>query len=34
MWSDAMRICKEYVPKKLGLLQEEYEREAVKKGPR
>ncbi|XP_023687337.1 intraflagellar transport protein 172 homolog [Paramormyrops kingsleyae] len=34
MWSDAMRICKEYVPKKLGLLQEEYEKEATKKGPR
>ncbi|XP_064411524.1 intraflagellar transport protein 172 homolog [Latimeria chalumnae] len=34
MWSDAMRICKEYVPNKLELLQEEYEREVVKKGPR
>ncbi|XP_069035784.1 intraflagellar transport protein 172 homolog [Lepisosteus oculatus] len=34
MWSDAMRICKEYVPNKLELLQEEYEKEAVKKGSR
>ncbi|KAL7872215.1 hypothetical protein SRHO_G00071980 [Serrasalmus rhombeus] len=34
MWSDAMRICKEYLPNKLGLLQEEYEKEAAKKGKR
>ncbi|KAL2082479.1 hypothetical protein ACEWY4_022297 [Coilia grayii] len=34
MWSDAIRICKEYLPGKLGILQEEYEREASKKGPR
>ncbi|XP_062858050.1 intraflagellar transport protein 172 homolog isoform X2 [Trichomycterus rosablanca] len=34
MWSDAMRICKEYLPHKLGLLQEEYEREATGKGIR
>ncbi|MBN3302921.1 IF172 protein, partial [Amia calva] len=34
LWSDAMRICKEYVPNKLGILQEEYEKEAVKKGSR
>ncbi|KAJ8275180.1 hypothetical protein COCON_G00098050 [Conger conger] len=33
MWSDAIRICKEYVPNKLGALQDEYEREA-KKGSR
>lgn len=33
MWIDAMRICKEYVPNKLEILQEEYEKEAVKKGP-
>ncbi|KAM6965091.1 intraflagellar transport protein 172 homolog [Aplochiton taeniatus] len=34
MWSDAMRICKEYLPNKLSALQEEYEREAAKKGTR
>ncbi|XP_039981994.1 intraflagellar transport protein 172 homolog [Xiphias gladius] len=34
MWSDAMRICKEYLPNKLSLLQEEYEKEASKKGIR
>ncbi|XP_030627149.1 intraflagellar transport protein 172 homolog [Chanos chanos] len=34
MWSEAMRICKEYVPNKLGALQEEYEKEAAKKGNR
>ncbi|XP_077366599.1 intraflagellar transport protein 172 homolog [Festucalex cinctus] len=34
MWSDAMRICKEYFPNKLSLLQEEYEKEATKKGTR
>nr|XP_057921402.1 intraflagellar transport protein 172 homolog [Doryrhamphus excisus] len=34
MWSDAMRICKEYLPNKLALLQEEYEKEATKKGMR
>ncbi|XP_033977130.1 intraflagellar transport protein 172 homolog [Trematomus bernacchii] len=32
MWSDAMRICKEYIPNKLSLLQEEYESETSKKG--
>lgn len=32
MWSDAMRICKEYLPYKLSLLQEEYERETSKRG--
>lgn len=32
MWSDAMRICKEYLPNKLPRLQEEYEQEANKKG--
>ncbi|XP_023121303.2 intraflagellar transport protein 172 homolog [Amphiprion ocellaris] len=32
MWSDAMRICKEYLPNKLSMLQEEYERETSKKG--
>ncbi|XP_072536228.1 intraflagellar transport protein 172 homolog isoform X2 [Salminus brasiliensis] len=32
MWSDAMRICKEYLPNKLAVLQEEYEKEATKKG--
>ncbi|KAM3861396.1 intraflagellar transport protein 172 homolog [Diretmus argenteus] len=34
MWSDAMRICKEYLPNKLSILQEEYEKEATKKGTR
>ncbi|KAM9840528.1 intraflagellar transport protein 172 homolog [Aulostomus maculatus] len=34
MWSEAMRICKEYIPNKLSALQEEYEREAAKKGVR
>uniref|UniRef100_A0A1A8U1D0 Intraflagellar transport protein 172 homolog n=1 Tax=Nothobranchius furzeri TaxID=105023 RepID=A0A1A8U1D0_NOTFU len=34
MWSDAMRICKEYLPNKLSRLQEEYERETSKKGDR
>ncbi|XP_074541957.1 intraflagellar transport protein 172 homolog [Halichoeres trimaculatus] len=34
MWSDAMRICKEYLPNKLSALQEEYERENSKKGVR
>ncbi|XP_005948489.1 intraflagellar transport protein 172 homolog [Haplochromis burtoni] len=34
MWSDAIRICKEYIPNKLSMLQKEYEREASKKGLR
>ncbi|KAG7460913.1 hypothetical protein MATL_G00203920 [Megalops atlanticus] len=34
MWSDAMRICKEYAPNKLAILQDEYEKEASKKGSR
>ncbi|XP_040920859.1 intraflagellar transport protein 172 homolog [Toxotes jaculatrix] len=34
MWSDAMRICKEYLPNKLSMLQEEYEKETSKKGVR
>ncbi|MEQ2208630.1 hypothetical protein XENOCAPTIV_009408, partial [Xenoophorus captivus] len=34
MWSDAMRICKEYLPSKLSMLQEEYERVTSKKGGR
>uniref|UniRef100_W5KZE2 Intraflagellar transport protein 172 homolog n=1 Tax=Astyanax mexicanus TaxID=7994 RepID=W5KZE2_ASTMX len=32
MWSDAMRICKEYLPSQLAVLQEEYEKEVAKKG--
>lgn len=32
MWSDAIKICKEYIPNKLEQLQEEYEQEAMKKG--
>uniref|UniRef100_A0A672S0Q9 Intraflagellar transport protein 172 homolog n=1 Tax=Sinocyclocheilus grahami TaxID=75366 RepID=A0A672S0Q9_SINGR len=27
MWTDAMRICKDYLPSKLSILQKEYERE-------
>lgn len=34
MWSDAMRLCKEYVPNKLSILQEEYEKEIAKSGSR
>uniref|UniRef100_A0A3P9PZB4 Intraflagellar transport 172 n=1 Tax=Poecilia reticulata TaxID=8081 RepID=A0A3P9PZB4_POERE len=34
MWSDAFRICKEYLPSKLSVLQEDYERETSKKGGR
>ncbi|EMP37904.1 hypothetical protein UY3_04886 [Chelonia mydas] len=34
MWSDALRTCKEYVPSRLEALQEEYDREAAKKGTR
>lgn len=34
LWSDALRICKDYVPGQLEALQEEYEREASKKGGR
>lgn len=34
MWSDAMRICKEYIPNKLSILQEEYEKEIAKSGSR
>ncbi|XP_072318787.1 intraflagellar transport protein 172 homolog [Eucyclogobius newberryi] len=32
MWSDALRICKEYLPNKLSKLQEEFELDASKKG--
>ncbi|XP_054675420.1 intraflagellar transport protein 172 homolog isoform X4 [Grus americana] len=34
MWSEALRICKEYVPSRLEELQEECGREAAKKGSR
>ncbi|XP_053736543.1 intraflagellar transport protein 172 homolog [Synchiropus splendidus] len=34
MWSDAMRICKEYLPSKLSSLQEEYDQETSRKGLR
>jgi len=27
MWQDALRVCKEYLPNKLQILQDEYERE-------
>jgi len=27
MWQDALRVCKDYIPNKLSLLQEEYDRE-------
>jgi len=26
MWQDALRVCKDYIPNKLPLLQEEYDR--------
>jgi len=26
MWQDAMRVCKEYLPNKLDLLRDEYDR--------
>ncbi|KAK2092140.1 hypothetical protein P7K49_028668 [Saguinus oedipus] len=34
LWSDALQICKDYVPGQLEALQEEYEQEATKKGAR
>ncbi|XP_044943433.1 intraflagellar transport protein 172 homolog isoform X2 [Mustela putorius furo] len=34
LWSDALRICKDYVRGQLEALREEYEREATKKGAR
>lgn len=34
MWSEALRVCKEYVPGQLEELQEECGREAAKKGSR
>lgn len=34
MWTDALRVCKEYLPGDLEGLQEEYERDVAKKGPR
>lgn len=34
MWSEALRVCKEYVPGRLEELQEECGREAAKKGSR
>ncbi|XP_003971457.2 intraflagellar transport protein 172 homolog [Takifugu rubripes] len=34
MWSDAIRICKEYLANKLSVLQEEYEMETSRKGIR
>ncbi|XP_048371540.1 intraflagellar transport protein 172 homolog [Sphaerodactylus townsendi] len=34
MWTDALRVCKEYLPGDLEALQEAYEREVAKKGPR
>jgi len=27
MWQDALRVCRDYIPNKLSLLQEEYDRE-------
>ncbi|CAL1585627.1 unnamed protein product [Knipowitschia caucasica] len=32
MWSDALRICKEFLPNHLSKLQEEFEQDASKKG--
>ncbi|XP_076872854.1 intraflagellar transport protein 172 homolog [Brachyhypopomus gauderio] len=34
MWSDAIRICKDYLPNKLAVLQEEYEKEALRNSSR
>ncbi|KAM4772549.1 intraflagellar transport protein 172 homolog [Rhinophrynus dorsalis] len=34
MWSDAIRICRDYTPGHLEQLQQEYEREVTKKGSR
>ncbi|KAM6123262.1 intraflagellar transport protein 172 homolog [Pterocles gutturalis] len=34
MWSEALRVCKEYVPSRLEELQEECGREAAKRGSR
>lgn len=34
LWSEALRICKDYVPGQLEALQQEYEQEAAKKGAR
>ncbi|KAF7235879.1 hypothetical protein EYD10_17309 [Varanus komodoensis] len=34
MWTDALRVCREYLPGELEALQQEYEREVAKKGPR
>ncbi|KAJ7341442.1 hypothetical protein JRQ81_005540 [Phrynocephalus forsythii] len=34
MWTEALRVCKEFLPGELEALQEEYEREVAKKGPR
>ncbi|XP_053107178.1 intraflagellar transport protein 172 homolog isoform X2 [Hemicordylus capensis] len=34
MWTDALRVCKEYALGELEALQEEYEREVAKRGPR
>ncbi|CAO2635984.1 Intraflagellar transport protein 172 homolog [Lemmus lemmus] len=34
LWSNALRICKDYEPGQIEALQEQYEREATKKGGR
>ena len=34
MWQDALRVCKEYVPGKLEMLQDEYEKEMLDKSTR
>ena len=31
MWQDALRVCKEYIPHKLQVLQDEYEKEMMSK---
>jgi intraflagellar transport protein 172 len=31
MWQDAMRVCKEYLPNKLDLLREEYDKSVTDK---
>ncbi|XP_074640366.1 intraflagellar transport protein 172 homolog [Tubulanus polymorphus] len=34
MWQDALRVCKEYIPHKLQILQDEYDREMMDKSTR
>ena len=34
MWTEALRLCKEYLPHRLQQLQDEYDREMASKGGR